>query len=132
MKTKLTNIKYGIMGTVIALAVSQMAIGQPCERWDVSGMWTLSQSNRTQVIVNLKQSGSVIKGSASYLLQRGEVEGTIKGNRFSVQIYWASGNSVGIYTGTIAPSGRINGQSYDRFHPETKAKWYSNDKMKCL
>ena len=140
MKTKtLRNIKYGIIGIVIALAVSQMAIGQPCERWDVSGKWTVHQSNRTSQVVSLKQSGSVITGSARFFNKNrdftrltGDVAGTIKGNQFSMEITWGAGDSVGIYTGTIAPSGRINGQTYDRFHPETKAEWTSNAKMKCL
>ena len=141
MKTKaLRNIKYGIMGMVIALAVSQTAIGQkPCERWDVSGEWRLIQSNDTTVKMTLHQSGSAITGKATYRKSKydmfdmsGTLEGTINGNQFSVKVYWASEKSVGVYTGEIAPSGRINGKGYDQFHPETKAEWYSTRKARCL
>ena len=142
MKTKtLRNITYGIISMIIALAVSETAIGQPCQRWDASGIWKLIQSNKTYVVVNLKQSGDVINGYAhaydfgktlGYHKLEGKVDGTIKGNRFSVQIYWKGQKSVGVYKGEIEPSGRINGPCYDRFDPGNKAEWDSEGQMKCL
>jgi hypothetical protein len=66
----------------------------------------------------------------AWVFHNGTADGTLDGSRFSVQIYWQDG-SVGAYTGEIAPSGRINGETYDRFHSNNRAQWYSKGVMKC-
>ncbi len=134
---------------VIGLPV--LAMPQSCEQWDVSGDWMLIQSNVVGrgVRVKLRQSGSGISGSAQWTewkegthilgvrvtgddveFHDGKVDGTLDGNRLSVQIYWKD-RKVGVYTGEVAPSGRLNGTTYDRFHPNNRAEWYSEGLMKC-
>ena len=65
---------------------------------------------------------------------RGQIDGTIQGKVIQFTVYWGGskeGGSVGVYTGTIGPTGKIDGASYDKVQPNVKATWYSDTRMEC-
>lgn len=105
--------------------------------------------------MNLHQNGTVVTGTATLPLPpkkgdkilpfnvgggsfgstelrqiSGEVDGSVKGNRFAVIIHW-SNNTTGVYNGTIGPSGRIEGTGYNQASPSVKVNWYSETHMVC-
>ena len=107
----------------------------PCVQWDMSGEWTFVQSNNTSPVFKLMQTRSGLQGSASYgvgpFAVSGSVDGTIKGNSFEVTAYWNNGTT-GLYKGKVGPRGRIEGDTYDKQHPNVMARWYSDRTAKCL
>ena len=125
----------GFLFTSIFALLPSPAYAQ-CKQWDVSGHWVLRQSNTTNQI-DLRQNGTVITGTASFVSTdtrsntiRGDVDGTVKGDHFAVKIYWRN-NTIGVYNGTIGPSGRLEGTGYEQRSPSTKVIWFSDRPMKC-
>lgn len=114
-----------------------------CGQWDVGGKWDLQQSNNfyATLMINqsIKPSGSELRGSVrsrsehigSQPTLRGDLDGSLNGDRLTFKVYWG-GNSVGVYTGTIGPTGRIEGTTYDKRNPGNRAAWYSTIRMNCL
>lgn len=117
-----------------------------CQQWDAAGGWNAVQSNITadsghsQPSFSLEQTGSELRGSASfYRAERGEeghqhtasVDGAIKGNELQLTAYWDDG-SIGIYSGTISSLGRAEGETYDRLNSGDKAHWYGDRRFNCL
>lgn len=143
--------------SVLAMALAG-AIGTAhaqCTQWDVSGRWSMSQGGLT-INLDIQQNGTTVTGNAAYrdivnhrtYEGAGSLDGTVVGNRFAIQVYWgrssisggtvlgpshntSSNGIVGVYTGTIGPQGRIEGDTYDRQKPSVRATWYSNTTMKC-
>ena len=119
-----------------------------CPQWDVSGEWTLEQSDGYTLRMNLQQNGKTVTGGARFgyvkkpdgvlapfkggdpATQRGSVSGNIAGDDFYVEIGWSSG-STGIYRGKVGAQGRIEGSTYDKGAPGSKANWFSPTLMKC-
>ena len=108
--------------------------------WDVSGEWVFMQTNGFSANFNLQQNGTELHGTASYTTSdcwetatcpRATIDGSIHGDDFEVTAYW-SAQSIGVYKGKLGPQGRIQGDTFDRQHPESTAKWYSNRTAKCL
>lgn len=118
-----------------------------CSRWDISGGWVAIQSNATKPSFTLQQTGTEIQGSGhwayvttyntfpargdDYVEANASVDGKINGDTVEFTAYW-SNDTVGVYSGKIGPQGRIEGTTYDRSHPETKANWYSGRTLGCL
>jgi hypothetical protein len=114
----------------------------------VSGQWIAVQTNGAKPNFSLQQSGSGIQGQANdtyvhkdacvlvacgddYYNRPGSVDGSIHGNAIELKAYWDN-NTIGVYSGTIGPQGRIEGTTYDQRNPQTRAEWYSDRTMKCL
>lgn len=118
-----------------------------CSRWDISGEWTAVQTNDTKPSFALQQAGSEIHGSGhwarvityntfpargdDYVEADASVDGTIKGDTVEFTAYW-SNDTIGVYSGEIGPQGRIQGTTYDKSHPESRANWYSDRTVQCL
>jgi hypothetical protein len=120
-------------------ALSAPPVEAQCQYWDVSGKWQFKQGSRQaalDVTLDLRQKGrTVITGTASHQPAgttgvSGNVDGTVEGDSFAVHIYWAN-NTVGVYDGTIRPSGKIEGTGYEQRSPSIKVNWHSTGVMKC-
>ena len=120
-------------------ALSAPPVEAQCQQWDVSGKWQFKQGwgqGAINVLVDLSQTGrTVITGTASHVppggdLTNGTVDGTMEGDSFAVKIYWEN-NTIGVYEGTIRPSGRIEGKGWEQATRRTKVRWYSKTTMKC-
>ncbi len=118
-----------------------------CAHWDISGEWVAVQTNDAKPVLTLQQTGAVIQGSGhwaytvsyntfpakgdDYVEANASVDGTINGDSVEFNAYW-SNDSIGIYSGRIGPQGRIEGVTYDKRNPQTRADWYSSRTMPCL
>jgi hypothetical protein len=100
--------------------------------------FTLTQSNGFEVEANFySQHYFLVGGDAqSYSPRQQKVSGKISngkltGDHLHFLVTWKNG-TVGIYDADIDSSGRlINGTTFDREHPSSKATWTTNVKMKC-
>ena len=91
--------------------------------------------------MNLSQTGKTITGTAR--MTTNKIAGaTVQGAEFTKQVDRVSGNmegddfyvtigTAGIYRGKVGPSGRIDGTTYDRNKPSSKASWFSGRAMRC-
>jgi hypothetical protein len=129
------------------LALPASSAEAQCKQWNVGHGWRFKQGP-TAVDVDLHQNGTVITGTAVHLLYvplpdtvfgashggfknvSGTVDGTVEDDSFAVKIYWEN-NTIGVYDGTIRPSGRIEGRGYEQATPRKKVNWYSVSTMKC-
>lgn len=118
-----------------------------CPQWDISGEWVAVQTNDTKPVLTLQQTGTVIQGSGhwaytvsyntfpakgdDYVEANASIDGTINGDSVEFNAYW-SNDTIGVYSGRIGPQGRIEGVTYDKRHPQTRADWYSSRTMPCL
>lgn len=121
-----------------------------CASWDASGQWYIRQSNGFTVGLDMKQEGNVVSGSAQWIALTGEgkvlgvtvkgedpeinsgsLDGTIDGNRVNLKIYWTTNGQIGVYTGEIDSLGRIEGDTYDRQQPNSRATWFSSILLRC-
>ncbi len=127
---------------VLGLALPSTAA---CKQWLVPDAFWGAQSNGWAVRFILQQKrvdvgvyGSSLQGTAEsalvyqrqYIKARGSADGSITGSSFQVTVYW-NNQTIGVYQGGINPQGRIDGVTYDRWHPNSKAKWYSETLMAC-
>lgn len=119
-----------------------------CAKWDLSGHWTLVQTNETAPRFTLRQTPTGLQGEAWYLYVHEDqciivscgdtwygvnasVDGTVDGDSFEITAYWNNGTT-GVYTGKIDQHGRVEGSTYDKQHPQVQARWYSDRNAKCL
>jgi hypothetical protein len=134
-----------LFGAICVLVPS--VVEAQCPQWDVSGSWTIQQSDGYTVQINLQQTGKKLTGKASYFYDirrsgdrtfgakypsaNGSASGNIGGADFYCEIKWETG-PVGVYTATVSPGGRIHGTLYDKSNPNrSKATWFSTDLMHC-
>jgi hypothetical protein len=95
--------------------------------WDGTGIWQIRQNNHFITILNLQQTGIELHGTAEVfneaqdqLLDRGSVLGKLSESTFSATVTWKSG-AIGQYSGTINSQGYLQGQTYDKTHPQVTA-----------
>jgi hypothetical protein len=117
------------------LALMPTPILAQCAHWDASGVWEIKQRGLNYgIIVTLQQNGRALNGSAniSTNLRYGPVnaDGTIDGDRLSLQIFWQDG-SVGVYNAKFLPSGRLDGTAYEKNTPNITQMWHSQNPLKC-
>ena len=136
----------------LLLAASLSTVDAACEQWNAGGQWSIQQSNGATIVMNLRQNGTSVTGTATHTnaLHRedefaipgfesfgtdvkvdGAVTGTMEGDDFYVEISWAGGKLIGAYRGKVSPAGRIEGKTYDIAKPSSKAKWFSTSAIKC-
>jgi hypothetical protein len=140
--SRLKSVSVSLGFTLVALAATLLAPdlsthAASCRQWDISGHWTLSQTNGYTVKIDLSQDGSNITGSAfgsassksSEVLTTGSLDGSVEGNSLQFSVYWqvGGGGAVGEYRGTINPRGRLEGDTYDKMDPHSRAGWHSNE-----
>ena len=95
---------------------------------DVSGSWTIQQSNGWRADVNLMQNGSSLSGSADAMgggdqMHAQELGGTVSDTHFSLTVTWPQ--SRGRYEGTFSPDGTLTGVTFDVQHPNSQATWFA-------
>ncbi len=125
-----------VVSSVFTLALPSAAA---CQQWAVPGEFWGSQSNGWAVKFQLQQNGQSLQGTAEsalfaqrqYIKNRGSADGSITSSRFQVTVYWRNSKAVGVYEGGINPQGRIDGTTYDRWNPNSRAAWYSDVLMIC-
>jgi hypothetical protein len=106
-----------------------------CKQWDASGQWKLQQGDLV-VIVNLRQSGTDLSGTAQYtnIKKRtlsGSVAGTVDGSNITLDMDWEDGSG-GTYKGVIGGTGMIRGRvNVDKRNPSNMWDWHSIQAMKC-
>ena len=133
------------------VALLPISAGAQCRTgWDASGELGITQ--RGQLPTNrlvLQQKGRVLTGTASYSYVTGDrkflgvttvggdavsvdgtVDGTIDGDSFSIQIFW-SNRQIGVYNGKVLPSGRLDGEAWEKASPHLRQTWYSVGVLKC-
>ncbi|CAN5352677.1 hypothetical protein BH11PSE14_BH11PSE14_09120 [soil metagenome] len=132
-----------ITALVLAAAIFPMpshADGE-CLGWNVTGPWTISQSNGTTVRMNLEQNGTHLQGVGEYSYYNndnhkvqtigGPVDGYLEqGNLVRVTAYW-SNSSAGMYTGQVEADGSMNGFAVDKNDPGNKATFRANGVPQC-
>jgi hypothetical protein len=94
---------------------------------NVSGTWTIEQSNGWRTDVTLTQNGSELSGTArtSAGLDEDfsqELDGTVSGTNFALNITWPQAR--GRYEGTFQPDGTLTGVTFDVQHPSSQATWF--------
>jgi hypothetical protein len=144
--TSLGAAQWKLFGAAIAAVVAGFApaaarAATTCERWDVSGPWTIVQDNGAHADIVVTQGDTIILGSAnSAAYLGGNFDGTLVGPDIRFTIYWNSThdenqhyrpNDIGDYVGTISPTGRITGTTSAQGHPEVHARWFSSRAMGC-
>ena len=123
-----------------------------CEQWNVGGRWGIQQNNGAKIVMNLRQNGTSVTGTAAHTNASvkedrlalpgvesfgadtrvdGSVTGTMEGDDFYVEISWDGGKLIGVYRGKVSPAGRIQGSTYDLAKPSSKAKWFSTSAITC-
>ena len=120
-----------------------------CELWDVSGSWTMAQSNikNGPVYFNLEQNGTELRGDAAYetVLSEewgqttvpGSVSGTVKGNKFRINVVWRFPSysplrrETGVYNGTIGSLGRLSGTGYNANNTQSRATFSGQKHFLC-
>ena len=123
---------------VAVLALLPISAGAQCSTgWDASGDHRFWQRGSSSVNhIRLEQKGRVITGTAGYVdldtikAIKGTVDGTIDGDSFSIQIFWAN-NKIGVYNGKVLPSGRLDGEAYEKSTPQSRTIWHSEGVLKC-
>lgn len=141
-----------LVGIIVASLVGGLAIpaeAAECPGWYAGSKWGIRQSNGPFVGVRLEQRENLLQGDAAYTFDsqdkilllfdgaqrtniiRGSVDGSIKGTDFTIHIYWENGE-IGIYTGKISPSGKVEGDTYSKQDPKRKATWFSDGVLACI
>ncbi len=119
----------------LSFALLPVLASAQCANWDTSGGWWMDQRGQAYHIgINIEQKGRVLAGRAVSLEGNadaaGTIDGTIDGDSISFQIFWPD-HLTGVYTGKILPSGRIDGETYDKNNSRNRQPWHSEGVMKC-
>jgi hypothetical protein len=127
-----------LLSAALGLLVSNAARAAECLRWDVSGDWSAMQDNLSRADLSVTQGDTLIQGNATFTNQwtrHGNFDGKLTGSNLEFTVYWNvynnGVNEIGEYTGTITPTGRIIGTTFDRYHPQARVAWYSSRQMAC-
>ncbi len=135
-----TSILFGVLlGAVLALL--PVSAGAQCSTgWDASGRHGVRQAGlRYGFTLELQQRGRVITGTAYGLVDNrsggvdkldGTVDGTLDGDSFSAQIFWKNGQT-GIYKSKVLPSGRLDGEGYEKNSANVRVPWNTVGVLKC-
>lgn len=128
---------------VLALTSVPVSARAQCANWDASGIWNIKQQGQDfSITLNLEQKGIFISGTANALQWvdedkastknlSGAVDGKISaGGSFFIQILWAN-DQTGIYVASILPTGRLEGEGYEKNTPNIRVPWHSLEVLKC-
>lgn len=138
---KIATIATGLLAVSAALVAPQAFADGECLQWDVSGTWHIAQSNGTNVLMKIQQTGINIQGVAEYSSYNndagkvdtvgGPVNGVYEaGGILRVTVYW-SNSTAGLYTGQVGPDGVMSGYSVDKNDPDNKATFRASGFPTC-
>jgi hypothetical protein len=126
---------YGVFAVCAAFFCLAPAARATCSPWNVSGTFTVVQTNGYSPQFTLTQSGTQVTGSVKYNQgladTNGTVMGTMIGSGFNMTVTWIGINAIGIYSGAMDPRGHLSGASYDRVTPSSRASWSSSRTFGC-
>ncbi len=142
--TNLINKRMVVLFGVLFVAVLSLlpisAAAQCSTGWDASGRHGVRQVNiRYGMTFELEQKGKVITGNAHGTIDdrtggvdslKGTIDGTLDGDNFNVKIFWTNGQT-GIYYAKILPSGRLDGEGYEKNSPNVRVPWNTTGVLKC-
>jgi hypothetical protein len=144
-------VVFTLLSSVAATEASSGAATEAipeCSKWDLNGQWRIVQTNATEPSFTLKMTETGLQGDATYgyrhesecilafcgddyYVVNGSVDGIVKGDAIELTAYWNNGTT-GSYTGRISTTGRIEGSTYDKQHPQVMAAWHAEPTAKCL
>ncbi len=102
-----------------------------CQRWNVSGTWSISQSNGFAITFILQQKHDAVTGTADDGSGPVPVVGTMHANQLAMRVSWASGGA-GRYTATMTASGLlIAGFTQNLSMPPSTATWSTARQFNC-
>jgi hypothetical protein len=129
--------------SLLAVVLASLPIparAQCATGWDASGVHVIEQQGQQfNIQLTLQQRGRVITGTALHVVNRadggvatnqGTVDGTLDGDSFNVQIFWTS-RQTGVYIAKVLPSGRLDGEGYEKNTPSVRPAWHSQGVLKC-
>ncbi|BCK73067.1 hypothetical protein Srufu_070200 [Streptomyces libani subsp. rufus] len=111
---------------------------------NISGDYTITQSNSTWVRVHVEQTGRELSGYARFDTPQGEVHsesfsGTVSGEHVDFTIGWSQSSDgvkhTGHYWGDLLETfshnrdGYLKGKGQDTCHPYNTATWQVDDKV---
>ena len=104
---------------------------RPCQQWNVSGTWSISQSNGFSITFIVQQKQDALMGTADNGSGPVPVVGTLRDNQLAMTVSWAWGGA-GRYTATMSPSGQlIEGFTQNLSIPSSTATWSTVDQFEC-
>jgi hypothetical protein len=140
VKTTILTIKrmplLSALLSAMLLALHPISAQAQCAKWDASGDLKIKQHGQFAFDVKLEHKGKVITGTANSWIGSdgktitGPVDGTIEGDDFRILILW-NNYTVGVYTAKILPSGRLEGEGYERNSPNVRVPWHSETLLRC-
>ncbi|MDQ4144377.1 MAG: hypothetical protein M3198_11655 [Actinomycetota bacterium] len=94
---------------------------------DVSGQWSLIQSNGFEVTFDIVQApDGRLHGSGTVRGGReANGEGRVDDHSFVFTVDWNNNGRGGRYSGTFDPAGRLSGVTADLDNPTSQATWFS-------
>jgi len=139
-----TEKRFALLGGLLVaavLALMPISAGAQCSTgWDASGRMGVRQVGvRYGITFEMQQKGRVITGNAHGTVDdrtggvdslKGTIDGTLDGDNFSVQIFWTNGQT-GVYNAKVLPSGRLDGEGYEKNSPNIRVSWNSHGVLKC-
>ncbi len=128
------------VGVLVLLPISA---GAQCSgNWNANGHMTLRQAGSKATEIWLSHKGNGIQGTALAIVRNGgsndgerrmtgTIDGSFDGDSFSVQIYWDNGQT-GVYNGKVLPSGRLDGEAWEKRSPNVRIPWHTDEGLNCV
>lgn len=141
---RITIPPYSAALLALALIVLPQASFGQCKNWVLNDYLGIEQRGTlsTISIQVTPQKGGYFTGSVetSYIEPgflgnpvteiKGDAEGTVGVDSVNFKIFW-QGGLTGIYSAKILPSGRLEGETYDKAKPSAVQTWHSTGTMTC-
>ncbi len=131
-----------VLALCACLTAAPAMADSACLQWNMSGSWHLTQSNGSEVLMKIRQTGTHIQGVAEYSGYNNEthkvqtvggpVDGTFENNRIlTVTVYW-SDSTAGLYVGRVEPDGGMTGSTHEQDDPGNKADFRAHGYPICM
>jgi len=137
---KRTPLLCGLLFAAI-LALLPILTQAQCANWDANVIISLIQPGSKPIALYLTQNGKRITGNAGAIVtnssghgehrMQGQIDGSLDGDNFSVQIYWDNGQT-GVYQGKVLLSGRLDGEAWEKRSPNVRLPWHTDGLLGCL
>lgn len=139
--TKRTAVLFGVLFVTVLALLPITAASQCSTSWDANGRHGVRQVNTQYgMTFEMQQKGKVITGNALGTIDnrtggvdtlKGTIDGTLVGDDFNVKIFWTNGQT-GIYSAKVLPSGRLDGEGYEKNSPNVRVPWNSIGVLRCV